>query len=52
IYLTVTEWEDDHCEIELHKCEPELLFHSCDKKENATAQTMLLKGEVCQISPK
>lgn len=32
-YLTHTVWEDGHCEIEVHKCVPELIFHSCDTKE-------------------
>ncbi len=32
-YLTITEWDDGHCEIEVHKCEPELLFNTCDPKE-------------------
>ena len=32
-YLTHTIWEDGHCEIEVHKCTPDLLFHSCDQKE-------------------
>lgn len=32
-YLTHTTWEDGHCEIEVHKCVPELIFHSCDMKE-------------------
>ena len=36
-YLTHTEWEDGHCEIEIHKCEPELKFHSCDPHELPTA---------------
>ena len=32
-YLTYTEWEDGHCEIEVHRCIPELLWHSCDQKQ-------------------
>ena len=32
-YLTHTEWEDNHCEIEIHLCVPHLLWHSCDLKE-------------------
>jgi hypothetical protein len=32
-YLTITEWEDGHCEIEIHQCIPKLLFHSCDMKD-------------------
>lgn len=33
IYLTHTEWPDGHCEIELHRCCPELIYHSCDYKD-------------------
>lgn len=32
-YLTNTEWEDGHCEIEVHRCVPELLWHSCDTNQ-------------------
>lgn len=32
-YVTKTEWDDGHTEIEVHRCEPTLLFHSCDPKE-------------------
>ncbi len=32
-YLTHTEWEDGHCEIEIHECKPTLLAHSCDQKD-------------------
>jgi hypothetical protein len=37
-YLTVTEWEDGHCEIEVHKCVPELVFHTCDPSELGRAR--------------
>lgn len=39
-YLTYTVWEDGHCEIEVHKCTPELIFHSCDMKEFAMAEKL------------
>lgn len=39
-YLTITQWEDGHCEIEIHRCIPELLFHSCDQKQITEAQTL------------
>lgn len=29
-YLSHTDWGDGHEEIELHRCRPELLFHTCD----------------------
>lgn len=32
-YLTITEWEDGHCEIEVHKCIPQLVWHFCDEKQ-------------------
>lgn len=33
-YVTRTEWDDGgHVEIEVHRCVPHLLFHSCDPKE-------------------
>jgi len=37
-YLTVTQWEDGHCEIEIHRCVPELLWHSCDSKQIVEAE--------------
>ena len=42
-YFTFTEWEDGHCEIELHRCMPELLFHSCDKEDLEKVKTLFLK---------
>ncbi len=32
-YLTHTEWEDGHVEIEVHECMPKLVWHSCDQKQ-------------------
>jgi len=29
-YLSITEWEDGHCEIQIHRCIPECLYHTCD----------------------
>jgi hypothetical protein len=43
-YMTVVEWEDGHCEIEVHKCVPELLFHSCDKKELELAKEKFIQS--------
>lgn len=42
-YLTYVQWEDGHCEIEIHKCVPELLFHSCDQHELKEAEE-IFKG--------
>ena len=36
-YLTITEFEDGHCEIEVHRCIPELIYHSCDYKDKEKA---------------
>lgn len=43
IYLTVVNWEDGHCEIEVHRCIPELLFHSCDKTELDQAKSVFVE---------
>lgn len=43
IYLTHTEWEDGHCEIEIHKCVPEQLFHSCDQHQLTRAKEIFNK---------
>lgn len=32
-YVSRIDWEDGHTEIEVHRCQPQLLFHSCDPKE-------------------
>ena len=32
-YLTHVEWEDGHCEIEIHLCVPQILWRSCDSKQ-------------------
>jgi hypothetical protein len=42
-YLTHVEWEDGHCEIEVHHCKPDLVFHSCDEKQLQKAKDILLK---------
>lgn len=47
-YMSCTQWQDGHCEIEIHRCVPELLFHSCDQKDSNKAKSMfksLAKGE-------
>ena len=36
-YVTHCEWEDGHEEVEVHRCQPVLVFHSCDPKEKAFA---------------
>jgi hypothetical protein len=36
-YLTITAFEDGHCEIEVHKCVPKLIYHSCDYKDKEHA---------------
>ena len=42
-YLTTTEWEDGHVELEIHYCRPELVLHSCDKKQVNEARAELLR---------
>ena len=44
-YLTHTQWNDGHCEIEIHRCVPELLWHSCDMKQLDEAKTFFSKLE-------
>ena len=44
-YLTHTEWNDGHCEIEVHRCVPELLFHTCDPKQLDEAKELFEKLE-------
>ena len=47
-YLTKTEWEDGHIEIEVHRCTPQLFYHSCDPNDLVTAEeqfNMLADGE-------
>lgn len=39
-YLTHTQWKDGHCEIEIHKCEPKLIVHSCDQKDLPTIESV------------
>ncbi len=39
-YLTLVQWDDGHCEIEVHRCVPVSLFHSCDIKELDLAKKM------------
>ncbi len=36
-YLTHTKWEDGHTEIEVHRCIPELVWHSCDQNQLSDA---------------
>lgn len=40
-YLSYTEWDDGHCEIEIHECKPTLLWHSCDKSKLSEAKDAL-----------
>ena len=42
-YLTHTEWDDGHVEIEVHRCVPELLRHSCDKNQLDEAKELFKK---------
>jgi hypothetical protein len=42
-YLSHTEWEDGHCEIEIHLCIPQILWHSCDSKEVEKAKEQFLR---------
>ena len=37
-YLTHTEWEDGHTEIEVHRCVPELIFNTCDQHQQDEAK--------------
>ena len=64
-YLTHTEWNDGHCEIEVHRCVPELLFHTCDPNQLDEAKELfkslehkhpseyklITDGENCKIIP-
>jgi hypothetical protein len=46
-YLTVVEWEDGHCEIEVHYCAPaERIFHTCDRSEMQHAVNALNKAHI------
>lgn len=45
-YLSHTEWQDGHCEIEVHRCVPKILWHSCDPKEWNQAQEFFKKIDV------
>ena len=40
-YLSITKWEDGHIEIEVHRCYPVIIFHSCDKKDLNKAKKLL-----------
>ncbi len=44
-YLSHTEWEDGHCEIEVHSCVPQLIFHSCDSKQLPDAKMIFANAE-------
>lgn len=51
-YLTHTEWEDKHCEIEIHMCQPQLLFHSCDSNQLELAKqtfNQLAENEIKEL---
>ena len=48
-YLSMTDWGDGHCEIEIHRCIPEQLYHSCDMKDINDAKQkffQLSEGEI------
>ena len=48
-YLSMTDFHDGHCEIEIHRCVPEQLYHSCDMKDIGDARSNfenLVKGEM------
>lgn len=48
-YLTVVEWEDGHCEAEVHYCPPaERIFHTCDKSEIPMAVSELNKAHISE----
>lgn len=51
IYLTHVEWEDGHCEIEIHRCVPQQLFHSCDSGQLEMAQQALLEHAAQERKP-
>ena len=42
-YLTLTDWQDGHCELEVHRCIPEPLFHSCDVNDLERAKNMFIE---------
>lgn len=37
-YLSLTDFHDGHCEIEIHRCVPEAIYHSCDMKDLGDAK--------------
>ena len=43
-YVTRVDWLDGHSELEVHRCEPTLLWHSCDPKQWEAA--IALAGEL------
>lgn len=48
-YLSLTDFHDGHCEIEIHRCVPEQIYHSCDMKDLGDARMTfeeLVQGEV------
>jgi len=42
-YMTIVEWPDGHCEIEVHECVPVMLYHSCDIKDIDEAKKLFEK---------
>jgi hypothetical protein len=45
-YLTHVEWEDGHIELEVHRCVPELLGHTCDKAQVGTIMKLFSQIEI------
>jgi len=48
-YLSLTDFHDGHCEIEIHRCVPEPIYHSCDMKDINDAKMtfkQLVAGEM------
>ena len=51
IYLTHVEWEDGHVEIEVHRCVPEPLFHSCDPDQLELAFDSMTRHVESDLQP-
>ena len=43
LYLSHTQWEDGHEEIEVHRCVPEALYYSCDRNNIGIARGIFLR---------
>ena len=59
-YLTRTQWEDGHEEIEIHVCVPQMLWHTCDpdqfemakEKFSELTKTFPLNEKIIELLPR